>query len=77
MTDILKTSKKPHFVFDRIALADSGTLIAFWVDETEACFDIRKRLRAALPDAPLNQTNIIHSSLFRSQCLLKEDKLPV
>eukprot|EP00210_Caulerpa_lentillifera_P001830 g1760.t1 len=62
---ILEASVKPHLVFDRITLAESGVLLALWVDETEVCFDLRNQLRAEFPDAPSKQTSILHSSLFR------------
>lgn len=70
MKSIAETAAKPTFVFDRIILAESGVLLALWLDETEICFDLRKRLKTEFPDAPAKQTNIIHNSLFRSVLLL-------
>ena len=62
---IIESTPAPRLILDRILLADSGVLLAVWLDETDAITQIRHQFRSHCPNAPAKQTNIIHTTLFR------------
>lgn len=72
VTRVVKASKPPHLVLDRVVMANSGTLLITWVDPSGHVAEMRQRMRTTFPGACAKQASIIHTSLLR---LLSDEQL--
>lgn len=74
---IVENLSPPVLRLHSIFMADSGTLLATWIDESGSIFTFRNTMRDAFPGASAWQPSIIHCSLCRILTVAPLDKTTI